>query len=203
MTLSSITPESLLTKTFQGGLLAAMPATLYALGGPFVLWNNYGMLVKICLAPIVLPSVICAPGALESCVRTTCIGLKVIGSSNTPASMENKKAFNQEFRRAKGMIRATLFPVSGWAVVAQLPVHDYYVYLIPKKGLETGCTAISRTATAVNRVLTAIKFWDCVEFTFNHTAVPVFNHVVTPAFHVVEHVATGAINLLRTSLGMR
>lgn len=206
MTVSSSTTENLLTKTFQAGLWVAMPATLYVLGGPIVIWNEGGTLVKIFLFANVLPSAICAAGVLEGCVRTAWIGLNMsTSSSNTQDAIEfiKKNAWDREVRRTTGMIRATLFPISGWGVLAQLPVNDYYVYIIPKKAIKKTGSAVIRVAKEVNNVLVAIKFWEGVNYTIDHTLVPIGNHVVKPIYDVVGKVANGAINLLRTSLGMR
>jgi hypothetical protein len=201
MTVALSKYESLLTKTFQVSLLASMPVALYAFQGPFVLWNNNGILIKVCLVSILLPSAICAPGAMESCVRTAYTGVKLLCSSKE--SLEIKSEFEREFRRAKGMIRATLFPISGWAVAAQLPVNDFYVYTYPKNGIKQASSQMIKGAKLVNRVLTAIQFWNGLEFAFTYVAVPVGTYFVHPAYRVVEHLATGTINLLRASLGMR
>lgn len=202
MTLSS-TSEAILTKTFQGGLLIAMPATLYALGGPVVIWSEGGVLVKMFLAANILPSAICASGAVESSIRTTWLGLKTICSTNNPGFSENKIALDHEFRRASGMARATLLPITGWAVVARLPVDDYYVYLIPKIAIEQSYTTAIHVAKNVNHVLTTIHFWEGIERTLHYTVVPAFNHAIIPACEAIGNVGAAAAKLLRASLGMR
>ena len=212
MTLSTLTPESIVTKTFQAGLWVAMPVTVYAMGGPVAIWNEGGIMVKILLAANILPAAICAPAAVESLVRTTSLGLKYINaSSHYYEQLENKEALSHEFRRTTGMARATLFPISGWAVVAKLPVQDYYVYIIPKEAMKKTGSAFKKGAKAVNNVLVAIKFWDGLEFTIihavvpvcKHVAVPVGKHVVIPVYKVVASVANAAIRLLSASLGAR
>ncbi len=198
MTTSSHTAERMVTKTFQAGLLVAMPVALYALGGPIALWNNGNTFVRILLAANLLPSAICTAGTLESCARTALLSLKN-NSSSSPT--EHKKAMDLEIRRTTGMVRAALFPITGWAVLVKLPVKDYYVYYIPKEVIKKTASTACEVARRANDVLIALKFWECIRFTFNHTVKPVCTHVVAPVCDVIGIVVSGALSLLSASLG--
>ena len=201
MTTSSHTAENTVTKTFQAGLLVAMPAALYALGGPIALWNNGNTFVRILLAANLLPSAICTAGALESCVRIALLSLKINPSSNASSPTEHKKAVDLEIRRTTGMVRAALFPITGWAVLVRLPIKDYYVYYITKEVIKKTASTVCEAARRANDVLIALKFWECIRFTFNHTVKPVCTHVVVPVCDVIGIIASAALSLLSASLG--
>jgi hypothetical protein len=204
MTLSTQTPESILTKTFQASLLVAMPVTVYALGGPVAIWTEGGIIAKTILAANILPTVICAPAAIESLVRTGSLSLKYINAEpNSDMQLAQKDVLKQEIRRTTGMARAALFPISGWAVVVQLPVKDYYVYTIPKQALKTAGSAVGKGARAVNEVLKAIKFWDVAKITLDYAVIPVFEHAVIPVCNGIASAASAALRLLSASLGVR
>lgn len=194
----------MLTQLFRVSLCAAMPVTLYALGGPVAIWNEGGVVVRLLLSANILPSAICAPAVVESALKTAYLGISRVGAS--PHSNHNEAAqgpFEREIRRASGMLRATLFPISGWAVVVQLPVNDYNVYYIPKEGLRHSVKGVIQGAKAVNRVLEAVKFWDGVSVVVDYTLVPTYKYAVKPLCNVVASLAGAAINIINASLGVR
>ena len=176
---SVIEPPSTLTRCVQGGLLVMMPATLAVLGGPAAIWSNGGYMVRIVLASSLLPSAVCGAAALENLIRTVIIATKdLINSGCDIKELKNDVELSKEVKRLTGMSRAALLPISGWAVLSQMPVYDYYIYAIPMEGLIQGttkaCEGIKFVAVRVDKVLKAIKFWDALEVTCDYTVIPTF-----------------------------
>lgn len=125
--------SSAVTKLTQACLVSAMPITLVALGGPSVIWSNGGFVVRTVLAIAIFPTVVCGVGALENLARTIISATKIIFEENSFRAIYENKIFCAECRRTTGLVRAALFPVSGWAVIPRLPTREFYVYKVPLK----------------------------------------------------------------------
>lgn len=120
-----------LSRAFQLGFLAVTPAAIAKFGGPIVLWNEHGFLVRAILIGTLTPSVICGAGACEDTIRAVHEFAKAYMNSRDFNQAAKSNGFQCEIKRAAGFGRAALFPINGWAVVVNLPVYDHYVYSVP------------------------------------------------------------------------
>lgn len=174
-------------------LWSAMPVTLLVFGGPTAIWATGGYTVRIILSTALFPSLVCSLGAAESAARSVCIAAKNSFQSNDPiTNFQRKEHFRAEIRRLSGMTRATLFPISGWAVVGNLPVKDYIVYNVPikvtKKAVSVTFDGIWFVSKNVNKLLNKIHFWEGLEM------------ILTPPCKAIKWTCTKAYDLVEWGL---
>lgn len=171
---TQLAPATVLSRGLQVALYAIAPTTMIITGGPKEFWNNHGWLGRTVFCVIFAPSGICAAGAMEDTARVLLLLAKRVFEGK---SVQNTVKLFNEKSRLIAFTRGALFPITGWTLMANLPVYDHYVFAVPVevtvRTSKAAFKVLKHTVKATDTVLRATGVYAVMKGTLKHVVLPV------------------------------